>query len=174
MSPGSPAEQAGLKRGDVILRLNGSEVADSNALRNQISSTAPGSRIDLTVLRDGRERTVSASLRELPDTKNAENAEAGQAEGGKLGLSVRPLSPEEARELGIAGYKGLVVAGVDPDGPGAEAGFQPGDVIQEVNGKPVFDVVSLQSAVKSGGARPALVLVARNGNSLFLTLQGRG
>ncbi len=174
VSPGSPGEQAGLQRGDVILRLNGSEVADGNALRNQISSTAPGSRIDLTVLRDGRERTVSANLRELKDPKNAENAEAGQAEGGKLGLSVRPLSPEEARELGIAGHKGLVVAGVDPDGPGAEAGFEPGDVIQEVNGKAVFDVVSLRAAVKSGGARPALVLVARNGNSLFLTLQGRG
>jgi Do/DeqQ family serine protease len=174
VSTGSPAEQAGLKRGDVILRLNGSEIADSNALRNQISSTAPGSRIDLTVLRDGRERTVSASLRELKDTRKAENVEAGQAEGGKLGLSVRPLSPEEARELGLAGHKGLVVAGVDPDGPGSEAGFQPGDVIQEVNGKPVFDVVSLWAAVKSAGARPALVLVARNGDSLYLTLQGRG
>jgi len=117
VSPGSPAEQAGLKRGDVILRLNGSEVADSNALRNQISSTAPGSRIDLTVLRDGRERTVSANLRDLKDTKNAENAEAGQAEGGKLGLSVRPLSPEEARELGLEGHKGLVVAGSTLTGP---------------------------------------------------------
>ena len=106
VSPGSPGEQAGLKRGDVILRLNGSEVADGNALRNQISSTAPGSRIELTVLRDGRERTVSASLRELKDTKTAENAEAGQAEGGKLGLSVRPLSPEEARELGLRGAQG--------------------------------------------------------------------
>jgi S1-C subfamily serine protease len=66
------------------------------------------------------------------------------------------------------------VAGVDPDGPGAEAGFQPGDVIQEVNGKPVFDAVSLRAAVKSADARPALVLVARNGSRLFLTLQGRG
>jgi Do/DeqQ family serine protease len=174
VSPGSPADKAGLQRGDVILRLNGSEVADSNALRNQISSAAPGSRIDLTVLRDGRERTVAANLRELEDTKAAENVETGHAEGGKLGLSVRPLSPEEAKELGIEGHKGLVVAEVDPDGPGAQAGFQPGDVIQEVNGKPVFDVVSLRAAVESAGARPSLVLVARNGDSLFLTLQGRG
>ena len=174
VSPGSPAAQAGVERGDVILRLNGSEVTDSNALRNQISSTAPGSKVDLTVLRDGRERTVSASLRELKDAKNAENVEASQAEGGMLGLSVRPLSLEEARELGLEGRKGLVVAGVDPDGPGSEAGFQPGDVIQQVNGKPVFDVVSLQAAVKSAGSRPALVLVARNGDSLYLTLRGRG
>ncbi len=174
VTAGSPGEQAGLKRGDVILRLNGTDVADGNALRNQISSTAPGSRIELTVLRDGHKRTVVASLRELSETKTAANAEDGQGGGGNLGLSVRPLSQDEARELGLPGHKGLVVAGVDPEGPGAEAGFKPGDVIQEVNGQPVFDVVSLRAAVKSAGARPALVLVARNGDSLFLTLQGRG
>jgi serine protease Do len=174
VSTGSPADRAGLRRGDVILRLNGSGVSDSNALRNQISSTAPGSRIDLTVVRDGRERTVTANLRELADAKTAENAEAGQAEGGKLGLSVRPVTPDEARELGLPRHEGLVVAGVDPEGPGAEAGFRPGDVIQQVNGKAVSDGVSLRAAVKSAGARPALVLVARNGSSVFLTLQGRG
>ena len=173
VAPRSPAEQAGLKHGDVILRLNGSEITDSNSLRNQVSSTPPGSRIELTLLRDGRERTVSANLGELKEARNADAA-PGQAEGGPLGLDVRPLRPEEARELGVPERRGLVVAGVDPDGPASLAGFQPGDVIREVNGKPVSDGPSLRAAVESAGRRPALVLVARHGDDLYLTLQGRG
>ncbi len=174
VTPGSPASQAGVERGDVIVSLNGAAISDSNDLRNRVSSTAPGSRVALTVLRDGHERTLSASLRELADAKTAANVEGESSEGGKLGLSVRPLSSEEARELGGDTKHGLVVTGVDPEGPAAEGGFQPGDVIREVNGKPVLDLVSLRAAIKAGAGRPALVLVARNGDSLFLTLQGRG
>ena len=66
--------------------------------------------------------------------------------------------------------KGLVVAGVDPAGPAAAAGFQPGDVIETVNGKPVADASELRSAVKAAGDRPALVLVHRRAGSLYLTL----
>ncbi len=173
VTPGSPADRAGLKRGDVILRLNGSEISGSNALRNQISSLAPGSKIDLSILRNGAERTVSAKLAELKDAPDAGDSEPGQPEGGRLGLNLRPLSPEEARDQGLKRGQGLLVAGVDPSGPAAEAGFLPGDVIEEVNGRSVADVPSLRAAVKSAGARPSLVLVGRDGAALFLTLEAR-
>ena len=172
--PRSPADQAGIRRGDVILRLNGAEISSSNSLRNQVSSLAPGSKVDVTVLRKGREQTLSAKLAELKDVKSAEDSEPAQPEGGKLGLSLRPLSPREARDQGLKSSQGLLVAGVDPTGPASDAGFRPGDVIEEVNGQPVADVPSLRAAVKSAGARPSLVLVGRDGAALFLTLTTEG
>lgn len=174
VSPGSPAEQAGLKQGDVILRLNGSEISNSNSLRNQVSSLAPGSKVDLTILRDGSERGLSAKLAELKSAQQTEGSSPGPAEGARLGLNLRPLSREEARDRGIENGRGLVVAGVDPDGPADEAGFRPGDVIEQVDGRPVSDVPSLLAAVKSSGARPALVLMEREGASLYLTLAHQG
>ena len=123
----------------MILRLNGSEIADSNSLRNQVSSTPPGSRIELTVLRDGRERTVSANLGELKEARSAETPSPARRKAARSAstcgrFALRKRGSWESRER-----RGLVVAGVDPDGPASVAGFQPGDVIQEVNGKPVSD-----------------------------------
>jgi serine protease Do len=172
--PGGPADEAGVERGDVIVRLDGNEIEDSNALRNQISSTAPDSKVALTVLRGGHQKTISVRLGELEDKRAAENEGSGSAEGGKLGLVVRPVSPGEARALGLPRGKGLTVAGVDPEGPAAASGFRPGDVIEEVDGQPVSDARSLSKAVQAAGTRPALVLVGRKGENLFLTLQGRG
>jgi Do/DeqQ family serine protease len=174
VTPGSPAERAGLERGDVILRLDGREIADSNALRNEISRTRPGSTVELTVFRGGRERTLKATLGELQVARSDEDDEPAGAPSGKLGLSVRPVSPDDARELGLPGRKGLLVADVAADGPAAAAGFQPGDVIETVDGKAVSDAADLRAAVNAAGDRPALVLVARRGGSLFLTLDSRG
>jgi serine protease Do len=175
VSPGSPAQSAGVERGDVILGLNGAEVTDANALRNQIAGTAPGSVVKLSVLRAGRERTLSAKLRELQDSAHAaENGQSAPDEGGKLGLSVRPLTRSEAAELGLGDRRGLLVASVDPEGPAASAGFRSGDVISEVNGKAVSDPAGLATAVRAAGARPSLVLVTRDKESLYLTLQDRG
>jgi serine protease Do len=121
-------------------------------------------------VRDGSEKTVSVKLRELPSTQTADAA-GEPAEGGRLGLSVRPVTPEDARELGLESRKGLLVAEVDPAGPAALAGIQPGDVIEEVNRKPVADAAELRAAAKSSGERPALVLVNRKGASLFLAME---
>ncbi len=171
---GGPAEKAGIKQGDVIVRVGDKKVRDGNALRNRISSTLPGTRVALTVLRGGHERSLSVKLGELQDKTTADNEGSGRAEGGKLGLSVRPVSPEDARELGLKQDKGLLVAGVDPSSPASLAGFRPGDVIQKVDDKPVANALALREAVRAAGDRPALVLIVRDGDSLFLTLQGRG
>jgi len=170
VAKGSPAEKAGLERGDVIVSVNGETFPDSNALRNHIAATAPGSAVTLGLLRDGRPTTAHVQLGELRSAR-AEAEHEENARGGRLGLNLEPLSPARAAELGLQVEHGLLVAGVSPTGPAADAGFQPGDVIQEVNRKPVSDVASLKAAVKAAGERPALVLVSRKGESLFLTLE---
>jgi Do/DeqQ family serine protease len=171
VKPGSAAARAGIERGDVIVAFDGVPVEDANSLRNRVAATAPGSKVTLTVLRNHQERTLTARLGELEPTRTAGSDAAGGSERGKLGLSLKPLSPAEARELGAEGAKGLLVAEVDPDGPAAASGFQAGDVIEQVNGRPVAAVSDLKDATKDAtDARPALVLVRRKGASLFLTL----
>jgi serine protease Do len=169
VSEGSPAERAGVERGDVILTVDGQPVSDGNGLRNRIAGTKPGSTVVLGLQRDGKSRTTKVELGELR-AANAESTKPGNGEGGRLGLAVRPIAPDEARELGLQGTGGLLVAEVDPSGPAAAAGIRPGDVIEQVNKKPVKDAAELRAAVKASGDVPALVLVSRKDGSLYLTL----
>jgi serine protease Do len=171
---GSPADRAGLRQGDVILTVNGREVVDSNDLRNAIAGTQPGTTVDVGILRDGRNQTVKATLAELRTSKGPgqDSGEPGQTDQGRFGLRVEPLTPETARELGLPRTsKGVVVTDIDPSGAAADSGLQQGDVIEQVNGKPVTSVEELRSALDASGTRPALVLVTREGKSLFLTLR---
>src|SRR6185369_6078526 len=160
---GSAAEKAGLRQGDVITALNDAAVSDTNAFRNRVASNGPGSTVTLTVLRDNREQKITATLDEFSEqTARAENqGEGGQnprAGGGKLGVSVAPLTPEIAQELQLkAGTTGVVVESVDPAGPAIEAGIQRGDVIQEVNRQPVKSPDDLRAAIEKNGTRPALL-----------------
>ena len=169
VQPGSPAEKGGVERGDVITAIDGKEARDGNTLRNQIAQLPPGRDVNLTVLRDGKERTIGVTLAELrsPNTESR----GGDAESGSAGygLSVEPLTPDVARQLGVSGSAGVVVTGVQESGRAAEAGLRRGDVITDVDGKAVTNADQLRSALKSGD-RPALLLVFRGGTSLFVPL----
>jgi Do/DeqQ family serine protease len=174
---GGPAETAGIKRGDVIVAFNDQVVVDSNNLRNQVASTSPGSEVTLTLLRDGRETKVQMKLAELP-ARASEGGEEGAGPGaqgsGRFGLTLEPLTPEMASRLGLgANDQGLVVTRVDASGSAAEAGIRQGDVIQEVNRQPVRTMADFNSAIQRSGARPALVLLNRRGNVIYLTLRPR-
>ena len=175
VAPGSPAQAAGLKRGDVIVALNDQPVVDSNALRNQVASTAPGSNVSLTLLRDGRDTKVQLKLAELParvPDGGAEGSVPGAAHTGRFGLTLEPLTPDLAPRLGLeANEQGLVVTRVDPAGSASEAGVRQGDVIQEVNRQPVRTVQEFNAATQRSGARPVLVLLNRRGNVIYLTLR---
>ena len=169
---GSSAEKAGLKQGDVITKLNGVAVTDSNAFRNHVASTQPGTSITLTVLRDGHEQDLSATLGEHPGTASAKSDAKDSANGPKLGVSVEPLTPELAAQLRLASdTKGLVVRDVDPEGAAADAGIQRGDVILAFNRQPVSSIDELRTAMQGASGHPVVMLISRGGNNVFVTVR---
>ena len=168
---GSPAERAGVRRGDVILSVDGHAVADSNALRNRIASTQPGTRVALTIVRDGREQTLSATLGELAGARGVPVDGEEEAPGrGAFGLSVEPLTAERARQLGVRAERGLFVGAVTAGSAAERAGLRAGDVIETVDGRAVSSAAELRQALDATPDRPALVLVHREDQTLFLTV----
>lgn len=176
---GSSAEKAGVKRGDIITAINGEKIEDSNVLRNKIAGTLPGSEIKLTVTREGNPVELTATL----DEYNVEGTSAtssdspggaapnAQPQSGKLGLSLQPVTPQAAKQLGINEGEGLVVTDVDQSGPSAEAGIARGDVVLEINRVGVKSVEDVQAALERAGDRPVLMLVARRGGTVYLTVR---
>lgn len=180
VQPGSAAERAGVRQGDVITALNGNAVNEPNIFRNQVASTMPGTEVTLTVQRQGREQQIRASLGEFSEAKDRSDDEGGgggetpDSDTGKLGIGVEPLTPEIAQQLNLrAGSQGLVVMEVDPNGPAADAGLQRGDVIEQVNQQSVRSAADLRTALQRSGTRPALLLVNRRGTTIFVTVKPR-
>jgi Do/DeqQ family serine protease len=175
VEPGSPAERAGIKQGDVITEVQGRRVSDGNELRNAISNLAPGTSVPVKVVRDGRTSELSATLDELKasNATGEDRDESGSsAAPGRFGMQVAPLTPELARRYELPRtVTGVVVTDVDPNGVAAESGVQPNDVIEKVNGKATTTVAELKAAIERTGGKPVLVLVNRQGQSLFLTLR---
>jgi Do/DeqQ family serine protease len=174
VTPGSAADRAGIRRGDIIQTLNGQPVHDMNALRNRVADLGPGTTAELVVLRDGAEKHLTAKLEELNADRSARRGESDDrnAEKGALGVSVEPLTPDLANQVGAPkDLQGLVVEDVDPEGRAADAGIRSGDVIQEVNRQPVRSVDDLRRAVRRSNDKPALLLINREGNDIFVTVR---
>ena len=171
---GSAAERAGLKQGDVIVGINGERIADNNALRNRIASTRPGTTIAVDVVRDGKPRTMHATVDQL-DAKEAlrstRSGDRGSNDAGGFGLTVEPLTADAAQALGLRQRSGVLIAEVDPDGAAAAAGLQENDVILQVNGQAVKDPSELKAVLTRGDDRPVLLLVARRDAQIFVTLK---
>jgi serine protease Do len=170
VTPNGAAAKAGVQRGDVVTHINGVKVIDSNSLRNHVASLDPGSKVTLAIVRAGQQKTLTATLDELPSQTAAHMPSNDDDDRSGAGLSVEPLTPQMAMRLGTEATEGLVVTNVDPAGAAADAGFRPGDVIQEVGGNKVGSVASLRRELAKAADRPALVLVQRGEASIFLTL----
>ena len=168
---GSPADKAGIRRGDVITSVNGGAIKDSNDLRNDVAQMAPGSTAKLTVVRDGKEQSFNMTLAERKAADSERGAEGGARSdrSGGFGMGVEPLTRDRAQELGIQASSGVLVSEVQPGGRAADAGLRPGDVITEVDRRPVSDPDALRAALKDG-TRPALLLVQRGQAPVYLTL----
>jgi Do/DeqQ family serine protease len=170
-TPDSPADKAGMQRGDVITAVNGRTVQDSNSLRNEISEMMPGTNTKLTLLRNGKEQTVDVTLAELQPSRTSgdDTGEAGSGSG--YGLSVEPLTRESARQLGITATSGVVVTNVASGSRAADAGLRQGDVIEQVDGNPVSSPDALRSALDKQTGAPALLLVHRGEATVFMTIE---
>lgn len=173
VTPGSPAERAGIKRGDVILDFNGAPISDSRDLSLKVSMMAPGTAVKLEVFRDRHEQEIPVTLAELPATNTQASGDAakGTASGPQLGISVDQLTPQTARQLGLpAQTTGVVVTDVQSASPSEEAGLRHGDVIQEVNRKPVTSTQQFRSDVQQAGSQPVLLLIDRGGDRMYVVV----
>ncbi|NLT66541.1 MAG: DegQ family serine endoprotease [Acidobacteria bacterium] len=175
VEPGSAADRAGLRQGDVITELNGQKIVDTNQFRNRVAATEPGTEVTLTIFRDRQRQQVRVRLQELSDSAQAESRRrsGGNEEDGEFyGMRVAALTPEIARELGLSrNTRGLVVTDVEPAGSAARSGIQRGDVITKVNQQDVRSVDDFRKLVEDSGRRPVLLLVQREGMSHFVTVQ---
>ncbi|HEX7295819.1 MAG TPA: DegQ family serine endoprotease [Pyrinomonadaceae bacterium] len=175
VASGSPAESAGLKRGDVITSVNNQPISDRNSLRNSVASIAPGTMVNVKAVRDGREASFQVALAELPDNRRTSTEESdtnGGTNTGRFGMSLQPLTADMASRMGLGpNEQGLVVSRVDPDGAAADAGLRQGDLIQEVNRRPVRNLTEFTAAVQQSGSRPALLLVKRGEGSVYIPLR---
>jgi serine protease Do len=172
ISADAPAARAGLKRGDVILELNGQPVNSDNDLRLRISQTAPGTNVKLGVWRDGKMQDFSVTLGELPPDKTAEEGPGESGGGGLEGVDVQNLSPDIAQQLQLRpGIRGVVVTSVDPASAAAASGLTRGDVIQEVNHKTVTSIDEYKQALATTGNKSVLLLVNQGGVSQFIAVE---
>ena len=167
----SPAEKAGLKTGDVIMKVDGKPIDNARDLARTIGSMAPNTKAELTVLRDGKEQTTRVTLGAMKDDVKQQLAEADQPADklGKLGFSVAP-----AASLAGAGKSGLVVTEVDPAGAAADAGIQTGDVILKIGEREISSAKDLRQALSeatSRGRSKALALVrSSSGDQRYVAL----
>ena len=176
VSPESPAEKAGIKRGDVITAINGQPVIDSNSLRNLVASISPGSNVKVSAVRDGKEQNFQVALAELPARKPAEGEEETESStttgSGKFGLTLQNLTADSASRFGLdSNDLGLLVTRVNPAGTAANAGIRQGDLIQEVNRKPMRTIADFSAALQQSSGRPALLLIKRRDAVIYVTLR---
>jgi len=163
---GSPAEKAGIEQGDVIVEFDGKEVADSKDLPRIVASTSVGKSVTVKLSREGKVTDRQVKLGEMEE-KGVEMSKVPSSHKA-LGIAVQNLTPEIAKELGVKKSAGVVVTRVEPESPAAEAGIQPGDVIQEVNRKPVKNVEDFVQKVEKAKDKDSILLFIQRGqNSLF-------
>ncbi len=166
-----PAEKAGLKQGDVITSFQGTPIEDAVTLQRAVTRSPVGSKATVKVVRDGQEKDLSVTIGELPDNQQVAKTETGSSDQPLAGLAVQELNRETAQELGLKGkLQGVVVTIVDPESEAERAGLMPGDVIREINRKPVTsmkDYDRVASDLKKG--QNVLLLINRRGASLYLS-----
>ena len=173
VNAGSPAERAGLRKGDVITKVDDHAVSDSRALRLMIGEMSPGKTIQLAAVRDGIERRYSVTLGEQPSDKgNSYSVSPGEASSGALdGVLLEALTPESTRQLGLTrDVKGVAVRRVDPDCAAAKAGLESGDVILEVNRHAVTNTEDVTRYIRDSATDTALLFVNHDGQTRYIAI----
>lgn len=174
VTSGSPAAKGGVQRGDVIVSYNSKKVVESSSLPSLVAETPVGNTVPVEVLRNGKNTTLEVKVAKLTEeTATNENEEQG-AEKSKWGLALRDLQPEEREQAGVKANEGVLIAGIDPESPAAEANLRAGDVVLELNRVPVGSVADLKKEMaKVEGDTPLLFLLRRADGNLFASLSAK-
>jgi len=143
VTKGGPAEKAGIRKGDVIVGYQGKPVPDPVSLQNAVSMTAIGSQVKVTVLRDGKRQDISVQIGDMRDQGRMLAASAKE----RLGAEFRDLNQKEAAALGMKSPRGAVITSIEPKGPLAEAGFENGDIVLQINGEAVTGAAGLADLI---------------------------
>ncbi|MGD0695938.1 MAG: DegQ family serine endoprotease [Terriglobia bacterium] len=176
VTPGSPADKAGLKPGDVIRKLDGQTIQDSTQLTATVTNMAPGTSVTLDTLRDGKPQSVRVTLGERPADLSASAGGQGKApsEGALRGIEVQALTNSIREQLGLpSNVRGVVISQLDPNSPAAQAGLQEGDVIQSINRQPVTSVADF-NRLSSQAKGQVLLYVNRQGTGSFIVISPEG
>jgi serine protease Do len=170
--PESPAEEAGIARGDVIVNFDGTPVNEWRDLPRLVGETPAERPVDVVVIRNGQEKTIRIKIGTLDEPQLA--GSHGTSEGpAAFGLRATNINPELAAQLGIEALGGVVISEVQPGSPAEEAGLQRGDIIEEVNREEVSDVRQL-SELLSRSKSSVLVLIRRGDATLYIPMKRSG
>ena len=174
VTPGSPAEKGGIKRGDIIVAYEGKEVTNHHSLPAMVAATPVDEKVTVTVMRDGKERQLSVKVGKLP-SESAKLDKSAKPAKGRWGLRLHELTPEIGQQMHLQADQGVLVVGVEPGSPAHKAGIRKGDVIVEVNRQPVTSVGEVKENIsKSEKKDQLLLLVQRKGGKMYVPLEQQG
>jgi serine protease Do len=169
VTPDGPAAKAGIKRGDIIVDFNGKTIDNMSELTTMVAQNAPGSDVNVKVLRSGEVSDFNVTLGKLPDTDSESSEEEVKEE---MGITANEITPQIATQFNLAESEGVVITGVERGSVAAEAGVRPGDVILEISKKAIKNLDDYRTAMdeaKKGGS--ALFLVKRGENTIYIGLK---
>lgn len=168
----SPAGKAGIKVGDIIIRYDGKSVADSSQLHRLVAVSQPGAKVEIVLVREGKERTIKAVVGNMEKDVGPASVEVGEKSLTKFGLALQPLTPDLAAKAGYEGQEGVLIAGVDPGSVAAVSGLQVGDLIVAVNHRAVTSLSDVEQILKHAEeTNSVLLLINRKGAGIFVVLE---
>jgi len=176
VEPNGPAHDAGMEDGDVIVKFNGQPIADSRRLQLEVAATKPGSKVPVGVIRNGQAKTLEVTIQPLPGTDRGAGAGAGSQNGddnGTLnGVTVGDLDQQARQQFNIPGnVHGALITQVDPASASAQAGLQPGDVIESINRHLVNDADEAVKLTEHSRSKHTLVRVWAKGGSHYIVVE---
>jgi serine protease Do len=169
VTAGGPAEEAGIKRGDVIVSFDGEDIKEMHDLPYIVASTPVGKKVTVDIIRKGKKKSLLVKTGEL---KEEDESPAVSEVSPNLGLMVKEITPELARNFGLSETQGLVVVQVEGNSPAGEAGVKPGDIILEVDQISMEDLGQFNRKMKTYKAGDTILfLLNRSGTTLYLTIK---